>query len=155
MAVTLTNFVATYSLPQYLIGLWAEDSSIPADGTGLIEIELLSSGSQDPGLTQTITGVSYINELLGVAMSCNSTNFDIRVLNVNDITALGTVNEIMTYNGNNLLKVDHSFNKFIVRNRDNPLTNKLYFYIENHDSVNATGDIIIELIYVSLQTNTF
>jgi hypothetical protein len=76
-------------------------------------------------------------------------------LNKNDITKLNTIYEIVAYDEINLSTIDSSFDKYIIKNKDNSLTNKLYLYIKNDDAINATGNIHIELTYLNLQNRPF
>ena len=61
--------------------------------------------------------------------------------------------EVAAYTGINLSTND-VFDRFIIRNRDVILDNKLYLFISNSGAID-TGVISIELIYLSLQDREF
>lgn len=155
----LVNVVKTDSAIPYMICEYDADS-VGADTTSteLIEIELpgLSLGRWGHRNIPNVTtnGESYIIDLKGFAVSSLSTNFDVSILNINDMTLLDTINEVAKYTGLNLSESDQTFDSFIIRNRDNTLVNKIYLYINNHDSI-ETGTIRIELVYVPVQEREF
>ncbi len=146
---TLVEVDVTYSAPPNIIATYEM-----TDSTGLIEITL-------PGLTidedsyhhipnTDLNGVAYAIQLLSFAISCDSANFNVRVLDINDITRLSTINEVLSYNNVNLSYLDTNFLEFVIKNRDNPITNKLYLYLEN-----ASGTITLVLTYLNLQDRLF
>lgn len=139
----------TYSAPPNIIATYEM-----TDSTALIEIEL-------PGLTideesyrhipnTDLSGVAYAIQLLSFAISCSSTNFNVRVLDINDITRLDTINEVLSYNITTPSYLDTNFQEFVIKNRDNPITNKLYLYLEN-----VSGTITLVLTYINLQDRPF
>ena len=156
---TLINAVKTDSVTPYMICEYSADG-VGADSTSaeLIEIEL-------PGMdlgrwghrnipNTTTSGEAYAIDLKGFSISSLSTNFDVHILNINDVTRLNTINEVITYTGINLAESDQTFDEFIIRNRDTLLTNKLYLYIVNHALI-ATGTLRFELIYINIQDREF
>lgn len=155
----IINSVRTDSVIPYMICEYSADG-IGADTTitELIELELpnISLGNYShrhiPNLTTN--GQAYALNLFGISISCDSTNLDFVVLNKNDISLLYTINEIIRYEGVNRAESDQNFDGFIIRNRDNTLTNKLYLYLNNHATV-PTGTIRLELIYVATQDREF
>lgn len=156
---TLINAVKTDSVVPYMICEYSAEG-IEADSTSteLIEIELpgmyLGRWSHRNVPNVTTSGESYIIDLKGFSISSDSTNFDVVILNINDITMLNTINEVMSYTGINLTETDQSFDGFLIRNRDTVLTNKIYLYIINHASI-ATGTLRFELIYINMQDREF
>lgn len=148
----LRDKVITYSAPRYMIVRWEDLIGVPAnsDSTSLIILNLPALGTE--GLPN---GVSYAFELLVFNIGCDSTDYNVRILNKNDITALNTIYEVAKYDSINLSNIDSIFGKFIIRNRDISLTNKIYLYVENNDITNATGSINIEMIYLNLQNRSF
>jgi len=91
--------------------------------------------------------------LAGFSISCSSTNYAVRILTRNDPTLINTMYEVAAYTGINLSTND-VFDRFIIRNRDVILDNKLYLFISNSGAID-TGVISIELIYLSLQDREF
>lgn len=156
---TLINAVKTDSVTPYMICEYSADG-VGADSTSaeLIEIELpglsLERWSHRNIPNNTVSGEAYIIDLKGFSISCNSTNFDVSILNINDMTRLNTINEVITYTGINLSEIDQTFDGFIIRNRDTILTNKIYLYIVN-TSLIATGTLRFELIYINMQDREF
>ena len=156
---TLVNSINTDSVPNYMI---CEYSSIGvgADATSaeLIEIELPSRNNNSPTYRTepniTNEGEAYVISLRVFNISCLSTDFDVHILNINDITRINTINEIIEYTTINLSEIDQSFENFIIRNRDTTLTNSLYLYIVNRDII-ATGTIRVELVYNVIQDREF
>jgi len=155
IASTTVNAVRTDSVVPYMIVEYSAEG-IGADTTSseLIEFVLpsktLERWSYRNTPNTTVSGEAYAINLVGISISCNSTNFDFNILNKNDITLLDTINEVVKYTGNNKLGSDQSLEDFIIRNRDDILTNKLYMFINNHDSI-PTGTIRLELIYTAIQ----
>lgn len=159
---TLKDREVTNSIPNYIISKWEDPVGVPAnsDSTSLIIIELPGLALNETSYRQIpnkkfLTGVSYAIELIVFNISCLSTNYNIRILNKNDIAKLNTINEVAIYNNINLSNIDTTFDKFIIRNRDDSLINRLYLYVENNDIVNNTGTIQLEIVYVNLQDRAF
>lgn len=155
---SIIESVATNTVPQYVMVKYQETEEIGAgsDSTSLIIIDL-------PGLDNTsvsykteprklLSGKSYVIDLASFSISCLSANYAVRVLNKNDITLLNTTNEILSYTGVNL-STSENFDRFIIRNSDEALDNKLYLFISN--SGIATGIITIELTYITIQDREF
>lgn len=157
----LVNSVRTDSIPQYMICEYNITDNIGADSTSteLIEIDLPSGSLEDYSYRNlpniTTNGYSYAIKLIGISISCNSTDYSINFLNKNDISQLNTIYDVVSYDNINILMNDFSFgDNFIIRNRDDILTNKLYLYISNNDSV-ETGDVKLELTYITIQNREF
>jgi len=149
MSVRLIDTGVTYSMPPTIIATWAI-----TDTTGMVEIKLPGLPNDETSYRrvpdQRMTGKSYAIQLLGFSVSCNSTDFNVRILNRNDITRLNTIYEILSYDNINLDHSDESFEDFIIKNQDNPVTNSLYVYLEN-----AFGTTLLSLTYVTLQDRPF
>jgi len=156
---TLVNSVNTDSAPNYMVCEYSSDG-IGADTTSseLIIIELPSRNNNSPTYRSepnvTIGGEAYIIELKGFNISCNSTNFDVSIFNVNNLLASDTINEIARYTSIDRAESDQSFDEFVIRNRDASLQNRLYLFINNHDSI-PTGTIRVELVYIAVQDRLF
>jgi len=158
---TLKDKIITNSMPQYTIAKWQDTEGVLSntDSTSLIVLELPGKSIDEPSYRQDpkkiVNGVSYVIELIVFNISCLSTNYNVRILNKNDITLLNTINEITVYSNINLSSIDSSFDRFIIRNRDDSLINRLYLYVENNDINNDTGPINIEMVYLNLQDRLF
>ncbi len=152
---TIIDSLATNTLPEYIIVQYQDIEGVQAnsDSTALIEIELLGLYNTEPSYREAprtmLTGKSYAIDLAGITIACSSTNYGFRILNKNDITAINSVNEVVRYTGINLTTQD-TFNRFIIRNRDDVVDNKLYLYISNLGAMD-TGPITIELTYLNIQ----
>jgi len=149
MSATLVNKEITYSAPPKIIATWEI-----TDTTGLIEFALpgLIADEDSYGRcpNELLTGQAYAIQLLTFSIDCSSTDFNARLLNINDITKLDTIYEVLSYANINLSYLDETFEEFVIRNRDTVLTNKLYLYTEN-----ASGTITLTLTYINLQDRPF
>jgi hypothetical protein len=150
MSASLINAEATYSIPPKIVATWAI-----TDTTGLVEIKLPGLANDEPSYRQVpnlrmVGGKSYAIQLLGFSISCSSVNFNVKILDINDVTKLDTIFEVLSYNNINLDHSDESFENFVIKNRDNPETNSLYVYLEN-----ASGTTLLSLTYVTLQDRPF
>lgn len=154
---TLLNAVSTEYTDQFMVCEYQAEE-IGIDSTGLIELVLPGKALTQPTYRHipdvSTTGKTYIIEFINMSISCESRNFDVRLLNRNGIASLNTIYEITRYLNQNLLVSDKQNEPFVIRNRDTVLTNKLYLYINNHDSI-STGVIRIELIYIPVQNREF
>jgi len=155
---TIIDSLATNTLPEYIIVQYQDIEGVQAnsDSTALIEIELLGLYNTEPSYREAprtmLTGKSYAIDLAGISISCLSTNYGFRLLNRNDITLINSIYEVIAYTNINLSMSDN-FSRFIIRNRDIVLDNKLYLYISN--SGIDTGPINIELTYLNIQDREF
>ena len=151
---TIIDSVLTNSMPPYTIVRYQDPIGVPAnsDSTSLIELELPALNTLSTR-TSILLNKSYVIDLSSISISCSSTDFDVRILNKNDISLIYTNFEVYNSTSNNLSYLD-SFSKFIIINRDTVLDNKLYLYISNNSGID-TGPIDIELIYVTLQDRLF
>lgn len=155
----IIDSLSTNSLPSHIIVKYQFSDGIPAgsDSTSLLELELPglytseSSYRSEPRII--LTSKSYAIDLLQISISCISSNYSVKLLNKNDIDLGDTIYEVLSYSNINK-SVSDIFNKFIIRNRDVVLDNKLYLYISNNDSVDIE-DIEVELVYITLQDRTF
>ena len=151
---TLKEAVLTYSIPQYIISRW----DCPIDSTGLISISLPASNHLEPSYRAqpniSISGTAYVIKLNAIAISSDSTNFDIQILTKNDESAVNTIYDVLDYTSINLKRIDHSFTNFIIKNCDDTLTNKLYFKLTNNDA-GASGLLDIQITYEVIQDKVF
>ena len=151
---TITDRLATNSMPPYIIVSYLDTDSIPAgsDSTALIEIELPGLYTTEPSYRvepkTSLTSKAYVIDLAGISISCSSTNFTARLLTRNDPKLINTMYEVAAYTAINLSMSD-TFSRFIIRNRDVIFDNKIYLFISNA-GVMETGDISIELSYLSI-----
>jgi len=150
---TLVRSMATYSLPQYIIADYLYDFPI-GDSTSIIEMELPALYSAEESyresLSTKLTGKSYIIDLCSISISCSSENFNFVILNKNITSSSGTIYEVLSYAENDKSTSD-VLNRFIIRNEDIPMDNKLYIKITNHDLSNEVGVVQIQLTYSTLQ----
>ena len=155
----IIDSLATNTLPAYTVVLYQDLIGVPAgaDSTSLIEIELPSLYTTEPSYRveprTILTGKSYAIDLSGLSIDCSSNNFGFKLLNRNDITKINTFYEIADYTSINLSTSD-TWGRFIIRNRDVILDNKLYLYVSNSGLMD-TGPINIELSYITIQDREF
>lgn len=148
------------AITPYIMVMYEDSIGVPAnsDSTSLIELEL-------PGLSKTmptyiqqpsrlIDDKSYAINFGSLTISCNSTDFDYRILNRNDITMIDTVYDLLTVENINKNNTYLPVYNFIIRNRDVVLDNKIYLFVENHSGID-TGIIRVELTFLSLQDREF
>jgi len=154
---THVNTIITNSLPQYVISEYSL-TGIGSDSTSeLYEIELFAPSSSSvnfrnvPNLLSN--GQSYAVQLCRGSVSCLSRDFNVSLLNKDDISLLNTINVVASYSNVNLVVRDQIYGYFIVRNRDTILTNSLYVFVENSDTI-ATGDIRLEIVYIPIHYNS-
>jgi len=153
----IINCVNLDNIPGYIVceynatGIGADTTS-----TELITLKLPARKRSQPKYRTipnlSVDGVTYAIELAVFSISCNSRNFDVSALNKNSITLIDTINEVLKYTNINLSESDQDFSRFVIRNRDEDLTNSIYIFLNNHDTI-ATGDIRIELAYLPIQDN--
>ncbi len=153
----------TQSSPPHILVEWL-------DATGMVAANSVSSELIElslPGLdndaasylefprTNMLTGRSYAMQLLSFGIHCDSSAYTVIALDVNDMSRIGTLNEVLRIVNINRMEVDEKFYHYVIRNRDNPQQNKLYVYIENNDGANSTGTITIQITYINLQDREF
>jgi len=155
--VTRVNIEYCRSANKEIIGLWRFD---PVDSTAFVEISLPALSEsfmaqqlmEQPG--DTLGSKSYAIDIRAGAVSCNSPDFDFSILCIDDDTKRNTIYEVGTFTNINLSD-RNSFETFIIRNRDNPIENKFYIYIQNNSKVIPLGTVFIELVYITLQDRDF
>lgn len=143
----LLNSVPKKAIVQYLF-----DSSISgsSDSTSFIELEIPGQlinneyYRSEPNLNLN-GGASVIN-IISFNISCESDDYDFKILNVNDITKFDTINELLS-----IENVEYSYylcspEPLIYENNDTVQNNKLYLFIINNSST-STGNIDVEIIY--------
>jgi len=153
---TLINALPTLSNPPYIVSLWRDSNSIPGNSSSseLISLDLPAIGSGPESYLQYPVSIlgsnSYIIELMDFRISCDSTSYNVFILNMDDISRINTINKMVEITNINKNYFSTFSKSLIIRNRDITLQSKLYLYIENNDA-NPTGDIDIEMIYVTLK----
>jgi len=92
-------------------------------------------------------GEVYTLQLLGISASCGSEDWNLHILNKNDINKLDTINEVLSYDEINKSFSDYTFSNLFIQNDDDvEETPYIYAYIENEGLV-ASGTIEITLTY--------
>ncbi len=150
---TITNSKLTNSIPQQIIMEYECEGIDQTSTAELIELTLLGPSRDSTSYHNipdtTLRGESYAIKLQGLSVSCNSDDFDLRILNKNDISLLDTINEIISYESINKSIIDLDFYNFVILNRDTIRTNKLYLYV-NNDSTTLIGAIRLQLQYIQM-----
>lgn len=131
-----------------------ELSNVGTSSSILFRLPLVSKGNQDQYINPHNSGLedtSYGIVLDQYTVSCLSTDFDFKILNVNDETKEGTFNEI--YQSLNIgSRESGKFVNLLFLNRDDPMDNALYVLLNNNDADNETGTIKVQLVYRSIKT---
>jgi hypothetical protein len=157
---TLVNIVETYSSPPEIIGLWT-CPNVPAgtDSTSLIAFDL---PAKSPFLIsycalsgKKLRGKAYAINLRLFSISSLSENLFVSILDKDDFSLIDTVYEVAMWDGINKSLSDIIEDEFIIRNRDDVLTNRIYFYFDNKASTIDTGPISVELTYIVIQDREF
>lgn len=113
--------------------------SIATDSTGGGPLTVIDENLQDTQRQKVQTGI-----LRNVAVSCDSTDFDVTLRVKKDSTS-NSVDEIFKATGGNLRIAYDDLHQGWVNN-DNPRVGKLYATIVNNDLQNATGVVRILLM---------
>jgi len=157
---TLVNIVETYSSPPEMVGLWTcPNVAAGTDSTALIVFDLpakspfLLSYWATPG--KKLRGKAYAIELRLFSVSSLSENLFVSILDKDDFSLIDTVYEVAMWDGINKSLSDILEGQFIIRNRDDILTNRIYFYFDNKAATLDTGPISIELTYIVIQDREF
>jgi len=144
------------SIPQYITVEYVESNGVSAHSTSteLIGLNLLAPSAHDydkhvPPID--LTGNAYSIDLNGINIACASTNYDMRIFVVDDLDADNTIHEVIYYT-EIMESTSDTFDKFIIKNRDNPNRSYLYLKIDNNDDVD-TGPISISLTYTPIDTS--
>jgi len=120
----ITKSLSTFSAPPYMIVDYFY--AMGSDSTSFISLEL---PAKDPA--GTLTGKSYAIDLANFSISCDSGDFDIKVLSKGDEIYENTIYEVLAYEGSNKSELD-VFDRLIIRNKDDTVSNKLYVQIINN-----------------------
>lgn len=153
MAVTIIDAYVTDSAPQYVCMTYRSDESVPpmSDATSLIELELPAINKYNylniPN--RDLTGKSNAIDLVFFSVNCSSEEYDARLFTKDDIHLADTAYEAAVYTAVNK-SINDIFERFIIKNDDVPITNKLYLLVQNFSGV-ATGPIDVELTYVTIE----
>ncbi len=152
MAVTILDAYITASTPQYVCLTYRSDTSIPpaSDATALIELELLAPSPDYLNVPPRILNArAYAIDLALFSVNCESTEYDVRLFTKNQLDLADTAYEDLVYTAVDK-SINDIFERFIIKNDDDPPINKLYILIQNFSSV-ATGPIDIELTYIPIE----
>ena len=116
----------------------------------LLPIELLgaSIGQRNLGFVNGPELEGNVNTilLLGISASCESADWDLKILNMNDATKVNTIYEVLFYESIEYSFSDFTFSNFFIDNNDSPQVPYLYAQITNNGAV-PTGLISLNLIY--------
>ena len=129
-------------------------TSIPIGGTSaLLPIELKCPGrvqraqgylSRDVELDST----AYSIQLIGIAADCQSDNWSLKILTVNDASKVDTINECLSYTEIDKSFSDFNFQHMYIDNTDDPVQPLLYAQVINDGTaISQTGNIHIKLYY--------
>lgn len=159
----LNTSEVTQSSPPHILVEWLDATGMVAANSTSNELtELSLPGLDNDGAsylefprTNMLTGRSYAMQLLSFGIHCDSSAYTVIVLDVNDISKIGTLSEVLKIVNINRMEVDEKFYHYVMKNRDNPQQNKLYLYIENNDGANSTNTITIQMTYINLQDRAF
>jgi len=159
----LNTSEVTQSSPPHILVEWLDATGMVAANSSSSElIELTLPGLDNDKASylnmprsNILTGKSYAMQLLSFGIHCDSSAYTVIALDVNDISKIGTLNEVLRIEDIDKMEVDEIFYHYIIRNRDNPQTNKIYLYIENNDADNSTGIIAVQMTYINLQDREF
>jgi len=151
----IQNILITDAFPQHMMVLYRVSDAIPSggDSSALIEITLPGMSTDAASYLEMpkrgSTGSAYVIQMISFQIACQSADFTTRVLNRNGIGLIDTIYEAFKISNSNKVGTLGNLNDQVIRNRDNPMDNKLYVHIENA-GVN-TGDIWIELVYYNIR----
>lgn len=150
----IQNIIISDAFPQHVIVLYsAPGVGAGADSSSLIELELPGMATDAASYLKmpkrSTTGRAFIIEMISFQIACQSANFTTRVLNRNGISLIDTIFEAFKISNSNKVGTLGNLNDQVIRNRDNPMDNKLYIHITNAGV--ATGTIFIELVYYNIR----
>jgi hypothetical protein len=111
-------------------------SSIGTNSTGGGEMDLVGTDSRAQKFHSGI--------LQGVSVSCDSDDFDVSIRTHSNALP-NTPSEVYDVEGVNLYRNDSNLGVGWI-NRDTPQAGKLYLVLVNNDGVNATGEILVEVM---------
>lgn len=147
---TLTRSLSTLSMPQYVIADY--EYVMGADSTAFIIIDLPALYTTEPSyreeLRTRLTAKAYAIDLCNFSISCGSTNFDVKVLDKNDESLVGTIYEVLSYTAINKSELS-IFDRFIIRNEDTIPINRIYLVLTS--SAGVVGTVLLQLAYTTLQ----
>ena len=137
-------------LNTVIVGYLDTTSVSDGDASELLPIKLLGATAQQRGagyFAGTLLGEVNTIQLIGIMAACDSTDWNLKLLTVNDINELETIHEVAFYENINKSFSDFSLNNFFIQNEDVPVSNYLYAYVDNANGGVATGNINIVLYY--------
>lgn len=154
MDILFKKVYHTYCAPIIFVEYY-KNITIPVDSTSdLIEISLpgFSSSSMLRSNTSLQEDAATVIQLNNFAISTNSGKYKVSVFDKNDETLSDTIHEVIYYDPVNKLVQDQNFNSYIITNRDDPNTSKLYLQIQNSAEGDLISDIYLRLVYNHLDT---
>lgn len=152
----IQNILITDAFPQHMMVLYRVRDAIQAggDSTSLIVLELPGMSTDAASYLEMpkrgSTGLAYVIQMISFQIACQSADFTTRALNRNGIGLIDTIYEAFKISNSNKVGTLGNLNDQVIRNRDNPMDNKLYIHISNA-GVN-TGDIWVELVYYNIRS---
>jgi len=155
----ILNTLVLHTAPIYIV----VDYLIPGVDAGtastdLCEVPLIARSRdhidmllKEPNLVAT--GKAYVISPNSIALSCKSSLYDFKLFNKTGVISdlLESNNEVVYYDDVEFSELDTFLGDFIIVNRDIPMTNNLYAYVNNQDGVNATGPITLTMTYCVFQ----
>ncbi len=151
----IQNVLITDAFPQHMMVLYQVTDAIPGGGDSSALIELTLPGMSTDGASYLVmpkrgsTGSAYVIQMISFQIACESVDFTTRALNRNNIGLIDTIYEAFKISNSNKVGTLGNLNDQVIRNRDNPMDNKLYVHISNAGA--NTGDIWIELVYYNIR----
>ncbi len=152
----IQNILITDAFPQHMVVLYRVNDAIPSggDSSALIEITLPGMSTDGASYLQMpkrgSTGSAFVIQMISFQIACESADFTTRALNRNGIGLINTIYEAFKISNSNRVGTLGNLNDQIIRNRDNPMDNKLYVHISNAGA--AISDIFIELVYYNIRS---
>ena len=156
ISATIINTSETYSSPPCIIRLWTCPSvPLGTDSTALVVLSLPAHNffiqPWSPVVEKRLKQKAYAIDLRMISVSCLSDNFGVSILNKGDISLLNTIYEVGRWITIKNSLSDISIDPFVIKNRDDIITNQIYFYFDNSSGAVDTGLISVELTYIVIQ----
>lgn len=133
-----------------------ELSNIGTSSSEIFSLPLFSKNLTNAYLhphQSNLEGEAYGVELLQYVIDCESTDFDLKILNFGDVSKEDSVNQVYQSLNVNSYEAANDVNVLFL-NQDDPQTNNLYALINNNDGSNATGTIEIQLAYTIIRNKS-
>jgi hypothetical protein len=147
---TITSSYATVSTPQYIVVEYLY--AMGSDSTSFFSIDLPALLLTETSLIQPIrallTGKAYVIDLCSFNISCDSPDFNVKVLTKEELSEVNTIHEVLEYTSLNKTASD-ILDRFIIGNEDTPIQNKLYVEIISNEG--TVGNVLIQLVYIVIE----